>query len=218
MVYGDKELYWLGLAIAGDENYEFNAHSAAAAGTVYIDLAHAQETENDFAIICSSHPAHVNDDGKLLWVNSGFQFCKKNGWQKDRKNSRFDAFTDEEMRKLYTEPPAFQGAVVPPDPPAIWEPGLPYDAAESARVKSVIEYYQSSRPKDHLITGDKKVSGLKSAWTATDACSRYEYCASSKVISYHKDQLYDHGKFYAFSAQDTELYKFYGKVWMYPYT
>ena len=29
---GDKELFWLGFAINGDENYKFNNHFAAAIG------------------------------------------------------------------------------------------------------------------------------------------------------------------------------------------
>ena len=31
-IWGDKEMYWLGLSMAGDENYEFNKYAAASVG------------------------------------------------------------------------------------------------------------------------------------------------------------------------------------------
>lgn len=217
MVYGDKELYWLALAIAGDENYEFNTNGAAAAGMVYTDPTHDRDPRFNTPTICSTHPAHVNDDGVLLWVNSGLRFCKKNGWEKDKDNGRFKDFSDEELKKLYSEPSIFQGAVVPPDPPAIWPPGLPYDSTEWERIKNLIPQYQSDRSKDHLLAPGRKLSGLQYGWSATGVCHNYDYCAYSKVFSFENNKVFDYGKFYLFSQQETELYSFYGKIWMHPY-
>lgn len=66
-VYGDKELFWLGQVIAGNDGFKFNKHYASAIGKVAGGR------------VCLSQTAHFSD--RLLWVNGGLSNCKRaNMW------------------------------------------------------------------------------------------------------------------------------------------
>lgn len=214
VVYGDKELYWIGLALAGDEDYEFNPNAAAAAGNLYSDSKYNLKPEWDSVTVCSTHPAHINEEGKLLWLNSGLKFCKNNEWDKDKDKERFKGYNDDEVKQLFAEPVKLQGAVVPPDPPAIWSHGLPYSTLDYKSAKKLGSYFASDRNKQHLLPGRKKVDGPALGWMSTGACDNYDYCAFEKVLSFHKDRIFDRGRFYKFTAQDTEHYDYYARIWM----
>lgn len=82
-VYGDKELFWLALAMSGNENYAFNNHFAAAIGNITPDSERAGDVDEKSSKtfrskeVCSNHPAHINDEDNksLLWFNSGYRHC-----------------------------------------------------------------------------------------------------------------------------------------------
>jgi alpha 1,3-mannosyltransferase len=56
-IHGDKETYWLGLELT-EVPYVFAEHYAAALGV--------EAGEN---LVCGSHPAHLDEMGKLIWFN-----------------------------------------------------------------------------------------------------------------------------------------------------
>jgi len=72
IMYGDKDLFWLGQLISGNSNYYFNEYAAAAIGEL--------EGELD---LCSAQLGHLSKDKKLLWTNGTLLKCKKNTWLAD---------------------------------------------------------------------------------------------------------------------------------------
>lgn len=76
-VWGDKDLFWSSLSCAADENYEFNEYSAASVGERTTDEKRKYYPNSQSNELCSTHPGHINEEGKLLWINSGFSYCKK---------------------------------------------------------------------------------------------------------------------------------------------
>lgn len=72
ILYGDKDLFWLGQLISGNSNYHFNENAAAAIGEL--------EGKNR---ICSAQIGHLSKDKKLLWTNGALLRCKKNTWIAD---------------------------------------------------------------------------------------------------------------------------------------
>lgn len=78
--HGDKELFWLAMAIAGEENYVFDENYAASIGIKTPPLDRPKldgHTPHDSVELCSPHPGHVSsEDNALVWINSGF-YCSK---------------------------------------------------------------------------------------------------------------------------------------------
>lgn len=72
IMYGDKDLFWLGQLISGNSDFHFNEHAAAAVGEL--------EGENR---LCSAQLAHLSKNKKLLWINGTLLKCKKNTWVAD---------------------------------------------------------------------------------------------------------------------------------------
>lgn len=72
IMYGDKDLFWLGQLISGNSNYHFNEYAAAAVGTLEDDKR-----------ICSAQLGHLSKEKKLLWTNGTLLKCKKNTWLAD---------------------------------------------------------------------------------------------------------------------------------------
>ncbi len=117
-VWGDKELFWLGQSIAGNENYHFNRNAAGAVGE--ISKQEYRPNSKQSIELCSTHPAHVSDhdDHTLLWINSGFQTCKlSNAAEKDLTTWLFkDRFVDvEQLRNYYESPLKIEYVLIPPD-------------------------------------------------------------------------------------------------------
>ncbi|KAG2736358.1 hypothetical protein G9P44_000448 [Scheffersomyces stipitis] len=69
-VHGDKELFWLGQLLSGQEDFEFANKHAAAIGQV--------EQSGKIKKVCSTQVAHFDDNGELIWINGGLSTCKKN--------------------------------------------------------------------------------------------------------------------------------------------
>ncbi|GEQ70279.1 hypothetical protein JCM33374_g3955 [Metschnikowia sp. JCM 33374] len=69
IMYGDKDLFWLGQLISGNSEFHLNENAAAAVGVM--------EANNT---ICSTQLGHFSKDRKLLWTNGALTVCKKNTW------------------------------------------------------------------------------------------------------------------------------------------
>lgn len=72
ILYGDKDLFWLGQLVSGNSNFHFNEHAAGAIGEL-----------EEGTSICSTQLAHFDNSLKLLWTNGGLCKCKKNTWLAD---------------------------------------------------------------------------------------------------------------------------------------
>ncbi|KAG7194520.1 uncharacterized protein KQ657_004735 [Scheffersomyces spartinae] len=109
-IYGDKELFWLGQSIAGNEDYTFNSNSAGAVGVVKDDIY------KDFYSICSTQVAHFDSHKTLLWLNGGLKVCKKPSWQRDyakQKHLRKTFKSVEELKENYQSSMQINGAIIP---------------------------------------------------------------------------------------------------------
>lgn len=107
-VYGDKDLFWLGQLIAGNDMFAFNDRPAAAIGTL-------EASKNGLAI-CSSQLAHFDSEDRLLWLNGGLKYCKKDSWNTDyvwRSSLRKSFGTVSRLREHYQTPVSINGAIIP---------------------------------------------------------------------------------------------------------
>lgn len=116
MLWGDKELYWLGLLLAGDENYKFNLLHAAAVGEI-LELKLHFFPKLGATEVCSTHPGQIsdNDGHTLLWINSGFEVCKSTktlSW--DSAQPRYKGLTRIQLRQRYKLPLKIEAALIPP--------------------------------------------------------------------------------------------------------
>ncbi|GMF04802.1 unnamed protein product [Ambrosiozyma monospora] len=115
-VWGDKELFWIGQSIAGNENYEFNDYWAAAVGQLTPD---SQRTAFKSRELCSTHPGHISSDtDELMWVNSGLQTCR----QAQTYETDFEVynatlgFDDKyQLKEYYESTLKIESALIPPD-------------------------------------------------------------------------------------------------------
>lgn len=111
--WGDKEMFWLAQSLVGNENYYMNSHQAGAAGVLRkVEGRKAHE-------ICATHPGHIwdGDDKTLLWINSGFQNCKKGTWESDSNNERFKkkgGNVKVDLKAFYEDFTRITGVIVPP--------------------------------------------------------------------------------------------------------
>ena len=115
-IHGDKELFWLGQSIAGNENYEFNRLGAASVGelTPRENKLFPDSPANE---LCGNHPGHVNgyDNQTLLWINSGFTFCKNTdaaGF--DAGKPLFKQYDGDSLREHYKAVTKIRSAIIPP--------------------------------------------------------------------------------------------------------
>lgn len=156
-VYGDKEMFWLAVAISGRNDYHFNEIPACSIGD-YMPAADFPNPRMQAKVVCSAHPAHMSgEDGKtLVWINSGFRHCGQTG------KSNFDFKKDFEFGALYTLfknlrdfAVFYSGALTPKVvllPPFSIDGGVPNDDDEPANF-----------------------------WEMTGYCNNYLWCAYSRV-------------------------------------
>lgn len=195
-VYGDKELFWLGFAANGDEDYHFNKFFVAAIGT---QTPQTDRLTSDGKLkisreICSAHPGHINgEDGKsLIWFNSGYKFCgqseKINYEDEVQKQNRLKFLKDPgEMRKYYENAIPLKHAIIPP-----------FKTKTETLCENVIE-----EPKE--------------GWKMDrDYCNSYLWCAYSSIGGLTKDggDNTQVGQFFEFDDESVELFKYYGDVWV----
>ncbi|KAK6463287.1 mannosyltransferase [Scheffersomyces coipomensis] len=221
-IWGDKEMYWLGLSMAGDENYEFNKYEAASVGEFTVKNDHKYYTNTKAKEICSSHPGHVGKDGKLLWINSGFGYCKKNGYYRDRVKHPFALLDPEELNVLFSSPLKIRAAIVPPKIPYFRQPYSPTDStAERAVAKKWKERKKDVDEISPIVDGKVQLfvddHDPQKGWVKNSICFGYQYCAYDLIESYDSTEdkiIYDRGYSFEFKEEDVKFYDYLSKVWI----
>ncbi|CAI5759863.1 unnamed protein product [Candida verbasci] len=195
-LYGDKEIFWLGFAINGDENYYFNQFNAASIGTITNDKERIKENGElpKSKELCSPHPGHINgEDGvTLLWMNSGFRYCHQSDQINFNKEITFKRrlkflSTIDQFKSFYYNPLRIKQAIIPPFP-------------SDLRARNNDEYEPSlGWSMDH------------------EYCARYLWCAYSSIggkFKYSKNDNLINGRFIEFSEFEQDLFNYYGDIWV----
>lgn len=175
-VWGDKELFWLSQAISGTDSYAFNKHAAGAVGEL-------QVSEEGVSGICSNQPVHVYND-TLLWINSGFKYCKNGGAARDLKY--FKGLDMPALVDKYKGPLNVSAVVIPPN---------------------VDDLYLSWSKETEELEPEQRIQG----WYNTAMCAGYTYCAASPVVVNREKRF---GKVLKFSERETLDYNYLGNVWL----
>lgn len=223
-IWGDKEMYWLGLSMAGDENYEFNKYHAASIGQVTESVDLKQYPGSAAKEVCSSHPGHVSEEGKLLWINSGFSYCKKNGYFRDRGFFPFSQIDNVALQQLYNNPLRIKDALVPPNLPNFRAPkSPPDDSDERSFQKSWKNRKDDIDEINKDVTDGEKVTQIRDwnpqkGWVKSAVCSNYQYCGYDMIDSYTFDsttsRIDNSGKVFSFDEATRKKYDYLGKVWI----
>lgn len=119
-LWGDKELFWLGQSIAGEERYFVHPLSAGSIGLlrtldkkIITDPKERETVKN--SMVCSIQVAHFSEQHELLWLNSGLLNCKFGSWFIDFGKYFKDDFSSiEEMQKYYLQPVDVNAAIIAP--------------------------------------------------------------------------------------------------------
>lgn len=196
-MWGDKELFWLGFAINGDENYKFNNRFAAAIGQLTSSQYRKGKDGKTLNAkeICSSHPGHISDDDdrSLLWFNSGFRFCHEANnlnYEKESKNSEILKSLNGplEFEKYYSDPLRITHAIVPP---------------LNKNLQKMYNY--DEEPAD--------------GWTSEPNCNKYMWCAYSSIggrtspeENSHKETL--DGLLIDYTPEEIAYFNYLGDVWV----
>lgn len=178
-VWGDKELFWLSQAISGTESFEFNKYPSGAVG----EIIHPDVKNNEQVKICSNQPVHVYNDS-VLWINSGFKYCKNGAASKDLKH--FPGYDMPKLTDLYKGPINVSAVVIPP----------------------IVDDYYLSWSKE---MEQKDLHERTQGWYNEAMCQGYTYCAVSPVTIRGKKR---YGKVLEFSKEQTRDYNYLGNVWL----
>ncbi|KAH3686245.1 hypothetical protein WICPIJ_002778 [Wickerhamomyces pijperi] len=201
--HGDKELFWLGLLVMGDEQYFMNPLSAGAIGTMQyvrnqrvngLSVLESKPKANTDILrkICSTHPVHVSpwNSQRPLWMNSGYSHCKKQlSAQQLRDDLSLPLYrgtypTVKELERHYTSHLHITGMLIPPSQ----------------------ELYQGkSWPQEGWVSGD-------------NACDGLLYCAYEIVnnVKSDKDRTYSpvHAELLVeFDKKETDWFDSLGELW-----
>lgn len=213
-IWGDKEIYWLCLSLAGDENYQFNNYTAGSIGDKISEKKDKFYPDSEGRELCSSHPGHYAENGKLMWINSGFNYCKKNTPGKDKPYFPFSNHDLLELHNLYENPLRIKVGVVPPPLPLLRElDGTSEEQWEvndiwKDRPKDVDDLEGEERDKSPFLTNRNPQKG----WVRTPMCTDYQYCACEVIDGFYlKDVL--KGQFFESTEDESELYTFLGDLW-----
>lgn len=193
-LHGDKELFWLGFLINGDNEFVFNPLDAAAIGDEKpLIRPDTNETTHSHRV-CSTHPGHIDgyDNRTLLWFNSGYRVCGKpllrSMQQEFEKNKLFPGIkSPEELKTFYESPFKIEKAVVPPF------------------LGKLRGFFPNS---DH--EPDK-------AWIMEEQCRGYIWCAHSFLGKLKDDEenLKERtGIYVEFDQKSRDLYSYFGDIWM----
>lgn len=147
-VWGDKELYWLSLSVSGDEDYHFNGNAAASLGEIPTDPERTHYPDSHQIELCSNHPGHIDDSDNhtLLWMNSGFTFCKRSAIDID--NPFYKGMNITEISEFNKSPLKIKHALIPPE--GYNKPNLdfqqipwgPWIARDYCEMYTICAYYQ----------------------------------------------------------------------------
>lgn len=212
-IWGDKEMYWLLMLIVGDEDYAFNKYGAASVGTI-LDKSLMLYNRTKAAEVCLSHPGHVGSDGRLLWLNSGFSYCKKNGYARDQKKFPYSAYGGrDELMRLYEGPLRIENAVVPPDLPPLRPVGSP--ASIEKETQFVIAAKSRKKDVDDMDVDQIDAYNPQKGWVKSSCCSNYHYCAYTLIESYdNTGELDESGLLFTYTPIERKRYDLLGKVWL----
>ncbi|GMM33211.1 hypothetical protein DASC09_005360 [Saccharomycopsis crataegensis] len=193
-VWGDKETYWIGMAMMGDETYEFNANGAGAilgtnSTSNLITKPAAGRSGYSYQVrACSVQPAHIadHDNATLLWINSGFKNCKKSRAYQDDINLI-------KYKKLFLGHKSTT-TDVPTSPTAA--PDEKGDVSGFSEVQmaegrqALKDFYNEPisvygvlipPPKENI--GRLRISPHLKGWRMVNECLGFKYCASDKLTS-----------------------------------
>ena len=212
-VWGEKEMYWLGLSMAGDENYRFNYYPAASVGQLTTAKQYSYYPDADSNEVCSTHPGHIDKYGHILWMNSGFSFCKKHSQLRDKAHfplSEMDPM--EVLGPLYAAPLVVTHAIIPPTEPDLRGIHNSYDKSTQEKQmdawKSQKEIDDVDRHKQPFIKDRNPLKG----WMKNPICSGYYYCAYDKITTF--DKTTDSGVLVTMDNVLVEYYRYLGKAWL----
>lgn len=209
-IWGDKELYWLAMSAAGDEDYVVHPIDAAAVGEYTENPDHKRYTLSEVQELCSTHPGHITAEGKLLWINSGFSFCKNNPYYPDIEKFPFSVFeTEREIETIFESPLKLRHALVPPPLPRL-RAGTP----NRDREHIMLEYFKESG-KDF---DDLKVDQIHDhlpfkTWFMVPICAGHMQCAYNVTLMAIEDHS-SAGHLYDFSEEDAKFFDMIGAVWL----
>ncbi|PVH23844.1 hypothetical protein CXQ85_004138 [Candidozyma haemuli] len=214
-IWGDKEMYWLAMSIVGDEQYSWSKYDAASVGEFTSDPIRKMYNATAASEVCSSHPGHMSSSGRILWINSGFSFCKKNGYSRDEKKFPFSTFNDRDILKdLYQAPLRIRDALVPPGLPPLRSRGSHVDLAEE--IKYRLESKNRKKDVDQLDDVQQIDSyEPQKGWIKSPCCTDYYYCAYNAIENYDNSGSIDSsGSVFSFAEEDRARYDFLGKFWI----
>jgi hypothetical protein len=191
-VHGDKELFWLGFSVAGDEDYYLNKHGVGAVGSLNPNSNRLLGDENDSRrsklkshMLCTTHPAHLSglDDHTLLWMNSGFVTCKRP--DEAGKDIKMDLYknvfkNEEKLKQTYVSPLKIKAVVVPP-------------------------------PQERVINNE--LGEPASGWEVMFGCGGYLYCAYDSVGG--SDDSHYQGTLVEYDDDQILWYDYLGELWVY---
>ncbi|CAK9436889.1 uncharacterized protein LODBEIA_P14110 [Lodderomyces beijingensis] len=192
-VHGDKELFWLGLAVSGNDNYVFNENHAAAVGKVTppTERSRPDGSTHASAELCSCHPGHIStEDSALVWMNSGFFYCSKApklDFDKEASHQSRLKFlkTAEQFKTFYYAPLRIESAIVPPLDIGFW--------------------------------ASNKEDEPKRGWFMDPRyCAGYMWCAYSSIGGLKDDGESNRrqGRLIDFSDKERNLFTYYGDIWI----
>lgn len=215
-VWGDKEFYWISMLMAGDENLGFNEYEAASIGVASSPAM--QIYDSDAHEVCSNHPGHLNEHGELLWINSGYSYCKKNNYYRDKNRYPFSKVDIEELKSLYDEPLKITHALVPPSLPNLREMG---DDTNIKKEKKFKASWKKRLPDLDQIEDFHKLGPMsrkidyppQKGWVKHGMCAGYYYCAYDKINSYDETRDYDYGTFFTFNETAIDKFDFFSTIW-----
>ncbi|ONH67407.1 hypothetical protein BON22_2400 [Cyberlindnera fabianii] len=191
-VHGDKELFWLGFSIAGDEDYYMNKYGVGAVGSLNPNSNRLLGDETDERrsklrshMLCTTHPAHLSglDDHTLLWMNSGFITCKReNEAENDIKMDLYKNIfaSAEKLKETYVGPLKIEAVLVPP-------------------------------PQERVINND--LGEPSSGWDVMFGCGGYLYCAYDRIGG--SDDPFYMGTLVEYDDKQIVLYDYLGEIWVY---
>lgn len=199
-LYGDKELFWLSLVLAGDENYEFDDNFAAAVGEITPETERHKDVNQVKSFrskeLCSCHPSHISDTDNqtLVWFNSGFRFCgnvDKGANLKDEFESkkRFSHLkTLEAFETFFRSKMRITHAIIPP--------------------------FDRNRKKAVNVEHEPEA-----AWHMMNYCKNYLWCAYSSLGGYYKEDGETksnviEGRIIKFTDKQIEEIDKIGDIWM----
>ncbi|AWU76942.1 uncharacterized protein C5L36_0C08550 [Pichia kudriavzevii] len=114
--WGEKEHFWLGLVMSGEDSFKFDKYWTGNVGKlVATDNGRRHK-------ICSAHPAHIlSESNELAWINSGITNCEKvnNEVLAHDIEKIFDIGYNIQsipaLERYYRQPISFDAFIVPPE-------------------------------------------------------------------------------------------------------